>query len=144
MMRIVVALVFCLISLVACSGSGVDKDDPVSVARVSAEAWMRSDVDALMDVACEKMRSQLEKSRSEMEQMAEMMRSMGVDMKDVSFDFSKVTFEATHVDEYAAKVLMHGPLNVSVPGRADEIRDLDIELGMVHEDGDWKLCSEIN
>ncbi len=146
MIRTVVCatLAFCLIFLAACSGPAVDKEDPVSVARVSAEAWMRSDVDALVDVACEKMRVQLEKSRAEMEQMAEVMRSMGVDMKDVNFDFSEVTFEATHEDDYAAKVLMHGPLKVSVPGQANEIRDLNIELGMVHEDGGWKLCSEIN
>lgn len=128
----------------ACGGPAVDEADPVAVARVAAEAWMRSDVDSMIEVSCKRMREQLEASREQIQEMAEMMNSMGVDMKDVRFDFSDVSFEVVHQEEFTAKVKMSGPMKVSIPGRSDETAPQDMELSLVQEDGHWKLCSEIN
>jgi hypothetical protein len=131
-------------ALAACGGQSAEAEDPAAVARLAAEAWMRSDTDGLMAVACERMREQLEDSRAEREQMAQMMRSMGVDMKDVRFDFSRIAFETEETGEYSAKVRMTGALGVSIPGRPDEDREQDLVLSMVKEKGRWRLCSEIN
>ena len=146
MQRLVVSAVLMCLAVVlgGCGGASVDEGDPVQVAQVAAEAWLRSDVDGLIEVSCKKMREQLEASREEMKQMAEMMNAMGVDMKDIRFDFTDVTFEAEEVGDYTARIRMKGPLKVSIPGRADELRDQDVALEMVNEEGDWKLCSEIN
>lgn len=144
-LTLVFFLLICFGAFVAaCSAPEADSGDPAAVARAAAEAWMRSDTDGLMDVACERMREQLEASRAEREQMAQMMRSMGVDMKDVRFDFSKVSFTADETGEYSAKVHMRGPLTISIPGRPDETREQDLTLSMVREKGHWRLCSEIN
>lgn len=131
-------------ALLSACGPDMDRTDPAVVARAAAEAWMRSDTDLLMEVACERMREQLEASRAEREQMAQMMSSMGVDMADVRFDFSQVEFATEETGEYSAKVRMTGPLTVSIPGRRDESREQDITMSMVREDGHWRLCSEIN
>lgn len=142
-MRVVLFLLI-LCAVTGCGGPSVDEADPGAVAQVAAEAWMRSDVDTLIDVSCKRMKQQLEASRASREEMADMMRSMGVDMKDVSFDFSEVAFEVTEQEEFAAKVHMSGPLKVSIPGRSLDTAEQDMNISMIQEDGDWKLCSELN
>ncbi|MBU1248467.1 MAG: hypothetical protein KKB70_07205 [Proteobacteria bacterium] len=144
MIKLIACACLALMFLTACGGPEVDEADPVAVARVAALAWKSSDLDSMLEVVCSRMRDSLENSRQEMEQMAEIMRSMGVDSADVRYDFSQVEFQAEKVEEFTANVKMTGPLIISIPGRADEVRDLDQELGMLMEDGDWKLCSEID
>jgi hypothetical protein len=137
-------LVLAVLLVAGCGGPAMDNANPEAVARAAAEAWMRSDVDALIKVSCKHMKKQLEATRASREEMAEMMRSMGVDMKDIRFDFSKVTFTVTEQEEFSAKVHMAGPLTVSIPGRSPDVAEQDMELSLISEGGQWKLCSELN
>lgn len=138
------AVVLMVLLLAGCGGPDVREERPEAVARVAAKAWMRTDMDTLIDLSCKRMKKQMEAARTSMEEMASIMQSMGVDMKDVRFDFSKVNFDVTEEEEFTATVHMHGPMTVSIPGRSDDVAEQDMEISLVKEDEAWRICSELN
>lgn len=137
------ALCMLVLLFAACSQTGEQPGDPVSVAKQAVSISLAYDLDGLSALSCEQMRTEIADQRADFEETMNILKGMGVDLSQVRYDMSGVTFELMEQNEFTAKVRMGGVLTVKVPGLPEESQEQNQEIELRKEEGNWLVCSEI-
>lgn len=117
--------------LAACSGSG-----PSNAAKEWIEASVEGDGTTALKLTCEQYKSNVQTSGFLSAGLGLM---FNIDMQDTAVDLSDLEFKVVEESGDAATVHVEGEMIVSLLGAAMP-QQLDMDIKMVKEDGDWKFC----
>jgi len=129
--RLCILAFLLLAAVTACAGGG-----PTRVAKEWFGAISSADGATALKFTCDQYRDEV--------QMAGILTAAfgllgGIDPQSAGADMSDLDFEVTSKGDDSATVHVGGEIIVSLLGAA-MVQEVDMNLEMIKEDGDWKVC----
>jgi hypothetical protein len=127
-----IAIVLVLVTLLAACGGG--GGSPVGVVKDFWKALTKFDIDKMKELTCSEYRSEMEEAFgfAEMGDLSELADLM-------EFDVSGLKYEVVSESGDNAVVRVYGELKVTFFGQS-ESEQMDEEIPVVKEGGQWKVC----
>lgn len=137
MKRLSVVVAVVLIVSVLLSACGGAPAGPAGAIQGWLTAFTKFDFKAVTDMTCAAQKDQVNQALSFFS------GSSGADLSSLSslfsFDFSKLTFQEKSNDGKTAVIHVGGQMITKVFGQ-DQSQDMDEDLQVVNEGGQWKVC----